>query len=114
MEPILAERLVLEAGGWRSPPLAVALSPVTRWRGLAPHPMGGALLIWARSVHARTMMVPLTVTRIDRAGVVEGTHRLAPGGVLWFHRAAWNLEMPADAALPPPGAALAVRPMLDE
>jgi len=110
---MLANRIVLESPGWRSPPLLVALSPAARWRGLAPHPMGRALLLWGRSVHARSMRVPLVVTRIDSSGVVESTQPLPPGGLLWFASAAWNLEMPADSAVPLPGAVLAVRPMLD-
>ena len=112
MGVMVAKQLLLESPGWVSPPVLLAVSPIARWRGLAPYPLGRALLIWGRSLHGRSMKTPLVVVRIDRAGTVAESHILAPGRVLSFRRAAWNLEMSPTVEVPPPGAVLTVRPML--
>lgn len=110
---MVAGDLVLEGKSWRSPPLLLALTARTRFRGLRPVPQGRGLLMWSRSVQGWGMRVPLNVVRVGAGGVVLSVHVLRPGRLLWFRQRCWVLEMPGDRHLPEVGSVVRARPSLE-
>ena len=97
----------LSCGGWSSGPIAVAVGPLPRLRGLVPRSDHG-LLLRASSVHGIGMAHPLLV--VGLVGRRVGSVRiLPPGGVVTDRSATAVVELPAWRDGPPVGAVLAIR-----
>jgi len=103
---------IVEGGRWTSPPVIVATTFMSRWRGLCPEARGRGLLVRTRSVHAFGMRHSLMVIILDDDGTVRGSRLLRPGRRLHLGRTRWLLELPPGASAPRDGVQLEARPML--
>jgi len=98
--------VVLAAGTWRSPPVAVATTAAERRRGLRPRAEGRGLLLRGRVVHGFGMKENVLVVAVLPGGVVGSASVLCPRHLLVVDTGRWVLELPADHPRPPPGARL--------
>jgi hypothetical protein len=100
--------VALRCDAWRVDRVVVANTFLARLLGI--HAAGATgVLLRSSSVHGMSLAEPLSVTHLTRAGAVVSHDRLEAGGRV---RASgyWMLELPLDAAPPPPGARLTVLP----
>ncbi|MEA2009184.1 MAG: hypothetical protein U9N78_00600 [Actinomycetota bacterium] len=98
----------MASGGWKSPPVTVALSFTDRLLGVRRRETDG-LLIRSASVHGHGIRGPLRIIHLDRDGTVVHQDILMTGRRT-AARAIWVLELPIGVPGPETGARLTVLP----
>lgn len=100
--------LRLEGAGWRSPPVIIADTFLSRLRGLRPRPRDRALLIATSSVHGMGMREPLRVVALDSSNQVISIGVLGRGRIVSYPEASAILELPLEAEVPQVGTRLSI------
>ena len=104
--------VVLAGDRWRSGPMLVGRTRLSRLRGLGAVPPGWGALLRTRSVHTIGARGPVAAFGIGGGGEVRWSRLVPVHRVVYDCNSSWIGELPPGTALPGTGTVLRVVPML--